>query len=169
MDDKTGLKSYNCLCQPVRGNKGGGAIVAVVQMLNKHEATVAGYGTPGHAPLNNDYIPFNSHDEDTLALCVQRVADDLGDRFAELLHVGDQFCGSAIHIPNGGPDKEYGDVLYRGDKPKKIYEKSTFNSKNYQMQTDEEFSNKLGAINMNHSLDLGLGAAPNADYAKYDF
>lgn len=166
IDEKTGLKSYNSLCQPVRSHNGGGSVVAVVQMLNKHEATVAGYGDENKTV---DYVSFNSHDEDTLALCVQRVADDLGDRFAELLHVGDQFCGSAIHVPSGGPDMEPGESLFKAAKAKKIYEKGTFASRNYQIQTDEEFSAKLGAIDFQHSLDIGNPIEHKAEYAKYDF
>lgn len=42
---------------------------------------------------------FDAHDEDILAMCAQKVADDLADRFIELLQVGDQMCGSAIFVP----------------------------------------------------------------------
>lgn len=89
------MKSVNCLCQPVRGNRGAGNIIAVVSMVNKHSTQV--YGNK----IDINYEDFDSHDEETLALCVQRVADDLSDRFAELLLVGDQFCGSAILVPVG--------------------------------------------------------------------
>ena len=35
---KTGFRTRNVLCQPVRSNRGGGNIVAVIQMLNKIDA-----------------------------------------------------------------------------------------------------------------------------------
>ena len=128
----------------MRGNRGAGNIVAVVQMINKFHGTVQEGGV-----AKPNYVPFDSHDEETLALCVQRVADDLGklmfvcvyvsvgvwviilvyvtgDRFAELLLVGDQFCGSAILIPSGNyKEKEPVGVdrLRRFDDP-------TFSSRN---------------------------------------
>lgn len=78
---RTGFKTRNVLCQPVRAHRGGGEIVAVIQMLNK-----------------NDGGQFDSNDEDTLLLCTQRVADDLGSRFKELLSAASKFVGSAIFI-----------------------------------------------------------------------
>lgn len=94
LDEKLGICSTNVLCQPVRGNRGAGNIVAVVCMVNKHTEPI-----PADRK-NAVFVEFDSHDEETLALCVQRVSDDLGDRFAELLLVGDQFCGSAVLIPS---------------------------------------------------------------------
>jgi hypothetical protein len=94
LDEKLGIRSYNKLCQPVRGNRGAGNIVAIVVMINKHIDPLP--ADRKHAV----YTEFDSQDEETLALCVQRVAEDLGDRFAELLLVGDQFCGSAVLVPS---------------------------------------------------------------------
>lgn len=94
VDEKLGINSYNVLCQPVRGNRGAGNIVAVVCMINKHYEPIP--ADRKHAV----FVEFDQQDEETLALCVQRVSEDLGDRFAELLLVGDQFCGSAVLIPS---------------------------------------------------------------------
>ena len=74
LDDKLGIRTRNTLCQPVRGNRGAGNIVAVVQMINKFHGTIQ----DGNIVKPN-YVAFDSHDEETLALCVQRVADDLGN------------------------------------------------------------------------------------------
>ena len=81
MDLRTGFKTRNVLCQPVRAHRGGGEVVAVIQMLNKANG--------GH---------FDSNDEETLLLCTQRVADDLSSRFKELLSAAAKFVGSAIFI-----------------------------------------------------------------------
>jgi hypothetical protein len=35
MDIKTGFRTRSILCQPIRGMRGGGAIIGVIQMLNK--------------------------------------------------------------------------------------------------------------------------------------
>ena len=87
-DDKLGIRTRNTLCQPVRGNRGAGNIVAVVQMINKFHGTVQEGGV-----AKPNYVPFDSHDEETLALCVQRVADDLG----KLVFVCICECGSVGH------------------------------------------------------------------------
>eukprot|EP00601_Ochromonadales_sp_CCMP2298_P006493 CAMPEP_0173200778 /NCGR_PEP_ID=MMETSP1141-20130122/17975_1 /TAXON_ID=483371 /ORGANISM="non described non described, Strain CCMP2298" /LENGTH=444 /DNA_ID=CAMNT_0014125807 /DNA_START=97 /DNA_END=1431 /DNA_ORIENTATION=+ len=91
MDTKTGFKTRNVLCQPVRGNRGGGSIVAVIQALNK---------------VGADH--FDDHDEEMLSACVAKVADLLSVRFSELMNVAEKFCGQAILVGakgGGGTDK----------------------------------------------------------------
>lgn len=78
MDIKTGFKTRSILCQPVRGMRGGGAIIGVIQMLNKK----GGDGT------------FDSNDEDMLATFAGKVADMLSVRFTELINIADKFSGT---------------------------------------------------------------------------
>ena len=59
MDIKTGFRTRSILCQPVRGMRGGGAIIGVIQMLNKK----GGDGT------------FDDNDEEMLSTFTEKVAD----------------------------------------------------------------------------------------------
>lgn len=134
LDEKTGFRSCNCLCQPVRGNKGGGGIVAIVQMLNK--LADGGVAAPSHAQKKSTtpgsasrYIAFDAQDEETVALCVQRVADDLSDRFAELLLVGEHFCGCAILVRSDTVQNHEQNIF--GTAPAKRYLGSTAASKGH--------------------------------------
>lgn len=77
VDIKTGFRTKSVLCEPVRDHRGGGSIVAVIQMLNK-----IGGGA------------FDQSDEDALAACTQRVADDISTRFKELLSAASKFAGT---------------------------------------------------------------------------
>ena len=56
--------------------RGGGAVVGVIQMLNKRKGQ-----------------DFDSQDEQALANCVQRIADDMNERFKDLLVVAERFSG----------------------------------------------------------------------------
>ena len=76
MDLKTGLKTRNILCQPVRSMRGGGPVVGVIQMLNKVGADA-----------------FDGNDEETLASCVQSIADVLSVRFMGLMDIARRFAG----------------------------------------------------------------------------
>lgn len=78
MDLKTGFRTRSILCQPIRGMRGGGAIIGVIQMLNK----VGGDGT------------FDSNDEDMLATFAGKVADMLSVRFTDLINIADKFSGT---------------------------------------------------------------------------
>jgi hypothetical protein len=80
MDMKTGFKTRSILCQPVRGMRGGGAIIGVIQMLNKK----GGDGT------------FDSNDEEMLATFAGKVADMLSVRFTELINIADKFSGTLL-------------------------------------------------------------------------
>lgn len=81
IDIKTGFKTRNILAKPVRRNRGGGNIVAVVEMMNKAD--------------NQD---FSYDDDDILNSCCENVADVLSDRFKELMNAGERFSGSATFI-----------------------------------------------------------------------
>ena len=78
IDEATGIFTRNMLCQPLRMNRGGGRVVGVVKMMNKN------------APEG-----FDEGDKELLAVCVQRVADDLHLRFRELLSLVDRFSSTA--------------------------------------------------------------------------
>ena len=68
----TGHHTSNLICAPIRAVKSGGKIVGVVQMLNKNNGSA-----------------FDRNDEQVLAVCVERVADDIYDIFKELLRLND--------------------------------------------------------------------------------
>jgi len=75
IDDATGVRTRNILCQPVRMNRGGGRVVGVVKMINKHTGE-----------------PFDESDQEILSVCVQRVADDLHIHFRDLMEMMDRFA-----------------------------------------------------------------------------
>lgn len=72
VDLMTGHHTSNLICAPIRAVKSGGKIVGVVQMLNKNNGSA-----------------FDRNDEQVLAVCVERVADDIYDIFKELLRLND--------------------------------------------------------------------------------
>ena len=76
MDIKTGFKTRNIICQPVRGMRGGGPIIAVIQMLNKIGADA-----------------FDSNDEEMLSSFTSSVADMLSMRFMDLINIAEKFSG----------------------------------------------------------------------------
>lgn len=82
MDLKTGFRTRSILCQPVRGMRGGGAIIGVIQMLNK----IGGDGT------------FDINDEDMLFTFTGKVADILSVRFTDLINIADKFSGELTWI-----------------------------------------------------------------------
>jgi hypothetical protein len=74
------FKTRNVLCQPVRSHRGGGNIVGVVQMLNK---------------LGDDET-FENSDQETLELCVERVANELSEKFSNLVSLVEKFSSLKI-------------------------------------------------------------------------
>jgi hypothetical protein len=76
MDLKTGFKTRDIMCQPIRGMRGGGAIIGVIQMLNKIGGT------------------FDAADEEMLATFTTKVADMLSMRFMDLVNIADKFSGA---------------------------------------------------------------------------
>lgn len=60
----------------MRGVRGGGNIIGVIQMINKKNGQ-----------------DFDKNDEDALLACVQRIADVLSAKFNDLLTVADRFAG----------------------------------------------------------------------------
>lgn len=85
MDKRTGFRTKTVLCQPVRRLRGGGAVCAVIEMINKNNGEV-----------------FSREDEEVLAVCVQRVADVLSDRFKDLQLCAKKFSASAVYVGNKG-------------------------------------------------------------------
>jgi hypothetical protein len=81
MDIRTGFKTRNALCHPLRSLRGGGHIIGVIEALNKN-----GGGS------------FDSHDEESLASCVEQVGNDLGQRFKDLLATAEKFTGNFIYF-----------------------------------------------------------------------
>ncbi len=80
VDLKTGYKTRNILCQPVRKSHGGGAIVAVIEMVNK-----------------NDSQDFGADDEEVLDACVTRIANILTEKYQELSQAGEKFSGTYVY------------------------------------------------------------------------
>lgn len=104
------------------------------------------------------YVDFDHHDEETLALCCQRVSDDLSDRFAELLLVGEQFCGTAINVPGGRSEL---DAQLFGTASKHHYDAPTTASKNFHAQRNADFTEKFNASAAKKRLDMSvLDSAP---------
>eukprot|EP01038_Epipyxis_sp_PR26KG_P015556 gene15556-21005_t len=85
LDVKLGFKTRNILCQPLRGHRGGGSIIGVVQMINK---------IGGNA--------FDRADEEALATCVGRVADELSTKFSDLMEHLEKFTANATFIGEKG-------------------------------------------------------------------
>lgn len=81
IDLKTGFKTRNILAQPVRRNRGGGNIIAVVEMMNKAD--------------NQD---FSEDDEQILTACCENVAEVLSNRFQELMNAGERFSGDFFDL-----------------------------------------------------------------------
>ena len=76
IDVRTSFKTRNALCQPVRRSRGAGAVVAVVECVNKKEGK-----------------EFDTDDELLLASFSQRIADALAERFKELENCAEVFAG----------------------------------------------------------------------------
>ena len=74
VDKATGFRTRNILCQPLRLNHGGGAIIAVLQMLNKINSPT-----------------FDEEDTEILRIYGSRIADELNSRFSELLRAAEMF------------------------------------------------------------------------------
>jgi hypothetical protein len=77
-DEIFGLSTKNVLCHPLRANRGGGRVIGVLEMTNKH---------------NNG--EFDSTDVDIMADCARRVSDDLHIRFRELLQAAEMLQGKS--------------------------------------------------------------------------
>jgi len=86
MDLKTGFKTRSILCQPVRGMRGGGQIIGVIQMLNKK-----GPGTEGEGV-------FDLNDEELLTNFSSRVADMLSVKFTDLNTLAEKFSGECFVV-----------------------------------------------------------------------
>ena len=81
VDKRTGLHTKTILCHPVRSSKSGGAIVAVVQMINK----------------KNDE-EFGDDDVAAVETLVARLGEELSDKFIDLLKISDKLAGQAILV-----------------------------------------------------------------------
>lgn len=79
MDVKTGFRTRNILCQPIRGMRGAGPIVGVIQMINKIGADA-----------------FDSNDEEMLLTFVAGVADLLSAKFNNLINIAEKFAGKFV-------------------------------------------------------------------------
>lgn len=79
LDRRTGFYTRNILCHPVRRARGGGAVAAVIEMINKIDGE------------------FGPDDEEVLAACAQKVADVLSDKFSDLLKIAERFSGELCH------------------------------------------------------------------------
>lgn len=84
LDEKTGWKTRNILCQPLRGQRGGGTVIGAVQCINKADGN------------------FDSSDEEHMAVCCQRIADDLHVQFHDLLNIAEAMSGISIFVGEKG-------------------------------------------------------------------
>jgi hypothetical protein len=78
MDKKTGFKTRNILCQPIRSHRGGGPIIGIIQLLNK---------------INADAFD-NNIDEDMLSQFMGQIADILHIRFSDLTYLALKFSSN---------------------------------------------------------------------------
>ena len=69
------------MCQPVRRSRGAGAVVAVIEMMNK----IGGE-------------PFDMEDEHIIAAASQHVAEALAERFKELETCAETFAGKKFYF-----------------------------------------------------------------------
>lgn len=83
IDEKLGINSKECLCHPLRDRKGAGKVVGVMMLVNKDGG-------------------FDLADEGTVATVVQRIAEDLFQKFRELNEVASIMHGSAVYIGHRG-------------------------------------------------------------------
>lgn len=99
VDKVTGYKTKTMLCTPVRANRGGGRIIGVIELINKHNGEL-----------------FTSNDEDVLAQMVYQFTDDLSAEFTQLLEINHSIASFATPIlpsdgmlsrVNGGVAKSY--------------------------------------------------------------
>lgn len=74
MDKKTGFRTKSILCQPIRSKHGGG-VVAVIQMINKKDGD------------------FDSDDITIVDTCVEKLSEDLEERFKDLISLSDKMAG----------------------------------------------------------------------------
>lgn len=81
VDDAFDVQTKNILCYPVRANRGGGAIIGVLSMINK---------------LND--TDFERSDYDILGDCVRKISDELHIRFRELLDAAELLAGNSVYI-----------------------------------------------------------------------
>ena len=100
LDEKTGWRTRNILCQPLRGQRGGGAVIGAVQCINKDP---------------KEGTEFDASDAEHLAVCCQRIADDLHVHFQDLLHIAENVAGIAVFVSEKG-----GNTHVRGGEEHKV-------------------------------------------------
>lgn len=81
MDKVTGVKTKSMLCSPLRANRGGGRVVAVVSLINK-----------------KDDQSFDDNDEILLHQMSNNFIDEMAAEFSELLHLNDSISAFATPI-----------------------------------------------------------------------
>jgi hypothetical protein len=82
----TGIKTKTLMCSPLRANRGGGRVVAVVNLINK-----------------KDDQPFDENDEVVLQQMSNNFIDEMAGEFTELLHLNDSISAFATPIlPSAG-------------------------------------------------------------------
>mmetsp|Transcript_38252 Transcript_38252/g.50398 ORF Transcript_38252/g.50398 Transcript_38252/m.50398 type:complete len:510 (+) Transcript_38252:249-1778(+) len=86
MDKQTGFKTRSILCAPIRSRQFGGAVLAVIQMLNKV-----------------DEPHFSHNDEEVIESCALDVSEVLEPKFRDLMEAMEDFAGkgSNVHANEG--------------------------------------------------------------------
>ena len=100
LDRKLNRKTNECLAMPLRGSMGGGAVIGVIQLVNKKGG-------------------FDHADEEALVSLVQRIAEDMHAKFRELEHVADTIYGSATFVneKGGGLGDKISGTTHQYDQP----------------------------------------------------
>lgn len=85
IDIATNHETRSMLCQPIRGNRGGGRVIGVVELLNKIEK-------------DGENVGFTDSDEDVLSSMTGQITDVLYLEFQELVNINDSLSSFATPI-----------------------------------------------------------------------
>lgn len=91
VDAATGHTTKSMLCHPIRGNRGGGRVIGVVELVNK---------------TGGDSTAFSDVDEDLVATMCSQITDVLYLEFKELVNINDSLSVFATPIlPHDAEEK----------------------------------------------------------------
>lgn len=138
MDRKIGIMSRTFMAAPVVAARGGGALIGVVCMQNK---------------MGDRDAYFDKHDENLITQCAGSIAEELADRFSELLLVGEQLVNTALYVSSDTTEDHLKNFRHmRGQ-----YVMPTASSEQYAKDTAE----MLAALDLReHSANFNLGDSP---------
>jgi hypothetical protein len=105
VDLATGHETKSILCQPIRGNRGGGKVVGLIEVINKTGETAA----------------FTDVDEEVLSNMTSQITDILFVEFQELVNINESLSAFATPILPHTVEKRRNSI-------KKGYEQGTASS-----------------------------------------